>query len=68
MKILVIYTGGTIGSSVSGEYVAVDEAKKHQLLEQIVNSREDFKNVFFDRIYKYYFYIIKQISINIRYK
>lgn len=54
MKILVIYTGGTIGSSVSGEYVAVDEAKKHQLLEQIVNSREDFKNVFFDTVNPYY--------------
>lgn len=34
MKILVIFTGGTIGSTVSGEYISTDNKKPYVILEQ----------------------------------
>ncbi len=34
MKILIIFTGGTIGSSVSGDYIAPDGNKPYRLLEE----------------------------------
>ncbi|MCM1308101.1 MAG: asparaginase domain-containing protein [Butyrivibrio sp.] len=33
MKILVVFTGGTIGSTLSGDYISPDEAKPYALLE-----------------------------------
>lgn len=34
MKILVIFTGGTIGSTVSGEYISTDNKKPYVILER----------------------------------
>lgn len=39
MKILVIFTGGTIGSSVSDGYVSTDEGMKYALLERYNNDK-----------------------------
>ena len=33
MNLLFIFTGGTIGSTVSGDYIATDEKKPYELLE-----------------------------------
>lgn len=41
MKILVIFTGGTIGSTVQGDYISVDSKKPYRLIEEY-NKR--FKN------------------------
>lgn len=37
MRILVIFTGGTIGSTVQGEFIATDKNKKYKILESIPN-------------------------------
>ena len=34
MKILVIFTGGTIGSTVSGEYISTDGKKPYIILDK----------------------------------
>ena len=38
MKILVIFTGGTIGSTVSGEYISTDSKKPYVILEKYNNA------------------------------
>ena len=37
MKLLFIFTGGTIGSTVSGDYITIDENKPYELLEAYRN-------------------------------
>ncbi len=38
MKILVIFTGGTIGSTIEGEYISTDSNKPYVILEKYNNS------------------------------
>lgn len=52
MKVLVIFTGGTIGSSVQGEYIGTSEETKYELLRLYQNS-EDAVNVEFDTVSPY---------------
>lgn len=40
MKILVVYTGGTIGSTLGADYVSPDEGKAYVLIEQFRKCRE----------------------------
>lgn len=41
MKILVIFTGGTIGSSVAGDYISLDESKKYKLIDMYTKAYGD---------------------------
>ena len=40
MKILVIFTGGTIGSAKAGGWVAPDEKTKYMLIDSYKNAAE----------------------------
>ena len=41
MKILVIFTGGTIGSEASGEYISIDGIKPYKLLQMYADAYPD---------------------------
>ena len=41
MKILVIFTGGTIGSEASGEYISIDGIKPYKLLHMYADAYPD---------------------------
>lgn len=41
MKILVIFTGGTIGSSVQGDYINIDDSEKYKIINSYDNKRKD---------------------------
>lgn len=41
MKILVIFTGGTIGSSIQGDYINIDDTGKYKIINSYKNKRED---------------------------
>ena len=46
MKILVIMTGGTIGSVISGEWIAPDEARSYVLIDHYLTKHPDTDVVF----------------------
>ena len=49
MKILVIFTGGTIGSEASGEYISIDGIKPYKLLQMYADTYHDeARDVMFD--------------------
>lgn len=52
MKILVVFTGGTIGSSVQGEYIQTNEDMKYQLIESYLES-EHAEKVQFETVSPY---------------
>lgn len=41
MRILVIFTGGTIGSSVKGKFIATDGNKKYKIIESYTDGHND---------------------------
>lgn len=43
MKLLVIFTGGTIGSSDKGEFIGTDENKKYKIIETCLSDRTDIE-------------------------
>lgn len=45
MKILVIFTGGTIGSSLKGEWISIDDSTKYALLANYADSDISFETV-----------------------
>ena len=51
MKILVIFTGGTIGSTVNENYISLDESKKYALIENF--NKNNHTEVEFDTIAPY---------------
>ena len=48
MKILVIYTGGTIGSSLQGKWVSLDSSSRQNLIGKYVSKNDE--NIEFDEI------------------